>query len=237
MMITFTRNPFLKSFKPSATLVLLSLFVNANLTSAQNNSKDPAQGVPPPKQASQEEQKASDIEIRQKIYELENSGGDPIEIQKQKLSLLKSAGIKVDLSLTELDYSFQPKYIPMAQYENWKSIATAYSPSVTKYIVFINQGYFLDYNNYTDRAINKKIADLGFLNPIDENAALKYILPDLTLFANNLPQGASLVSNLKLYFAAHPDLYVMLPQDVIAKTKSDSGIKSLAKSQESAKKN
>ncbi len=237
MMITFTRNPFLKSFKPSATLVLLSLFVNANLTSAQNNSKDPVQGMPPPKQASLNEQKATDIEIRQKIYELENSGGDPIEIQKQKLDILKASGIKVDVSLAELDYSFQPKYIPMAQFENWKAIATPFSPIVTKHIVIINQGYFLDYNNYTDRAINKKIADLGFLNPVDENTALKYILPDLTLMANTLPEGASLVSNLKLYFAAHPELYYMLPSEISVKTRNDSGVQSLKKMQEAAKKN
>jgi hypothetical protein len=117
MIKIFTKNPFLKSFKPSVALVLLSLFVNANLTVAQNNSKDPVQGMPLSKQSSQDEQKATDIEIRQKIYELENSSGDPIEIQKQKLYVLKASGIKVDLSFAESDYSFHPKYIPMAQFK------------------------------------------------------------------------------------------------------------------------
>jgi len=230
MIKIFNRNLFLKSLKPSATLALLCLFFIVNNSFAQNINAVP-------NQAPQNQQKASDIEIREKINELENSGGDPLEIQKQKISILKSAGIKVDLSLTELDYCFQPKYIPMAQFENWKSIATAYNPSATKYIVIANPAYFLDYNNYTDRAINKKIADLGYLNPIDEKTALQYVLPDLTLLANSLPQKASLVPNLKLYFAANPQLYIMLPSDVVSKTKNDAGIISLMKMQESNKKN
>ena len=230
MIKIFNRNLFLKSLKPSATLALLCLFFIVNNSFAQNINAVP-------KQAPQNQQKASDIEIREKINELENSGGDPVEIQKQTLDMLKAAGIKIDITLSELDFAFQPKYIPMNQFENWKNIATAYNPNVTKFIVVVNAAYFLDYNNYSDRAINKKIADLGYLNPVDENMALEFFFPDLTLLSSKLPEGTSLVQNLKLFFAANPQLYAMTPVDLIVKTRTDTGIQSLIKMQKSNKKN
>jgi hypothetical protein len=232
----FTRNPFLKSFKPFAILALLCLFLITNFSFAQDKNTKPMQESVAPKSVPSQSRNISEEDLRKKLSEIENSGVSPEEFKEIKLRLYKDAGIDISILNQEVEFSFKPKYIPMAQMENWKAIALAKNPNALKFIAVVNPAYFLDYNNYGDRMIDKRVADLAFQNPIDENLALKHVLPDLTLLRSLLPEGASLVPNLRIFFAANPELFNMMPMEMAAKTKTDIGIQTLTKMQDSSKK-
>jgi hypothetical protein len=233
MTIIFTRNPFLKSLKPSACLVLLCLFFTTNFSFAQD--KNQSESMPPPNGQDLSQKKFSG-DLKKELLEIENSSSSPEEKESQKKTLLKAAGIKMESSSFDLDFTFRPNYLPASQLEVWKNLALPLNPNALKNVVFLNPAVFVDYNNYGDPSYSKKMAELAFLNPVEEKLALLYIIPDLNLLSSMLQQGASLVPNLRLYFSSQPDLLNLLPLELAALIKSDNGVQTLKKMQESAKK-
>ncbi len=137
--------------------------------------------------------------------------------------------------LTEI--TFQPKYFPVAILDSWLNIAKTKKQNALKNIVIVNEAYALDFNNYFDKNIDAQFNKLIEDNPLTEDMAVKYVLPDLK-FINNLnaaSKPSSLVKMLKLYFANQPGLYMLLPKELTRSIQTEQGMNGIRKYMESKK--
>jgi hypothetical protein len=119
------------------------------------------------------------------------------------------------------DITFQPKYFPTSVMSAWLALVINKKPNAMSKIVVVNEAYTIDYNNYFDLGLEKELNKLIEQNPLPEDLAIEYVLPNFKLLKESQPliTPEDMVHQMKIYFAAQPGLYYILPASITRKIK------------------
>jgi hypothetical protein len=213
-------------------IVLVFLFLISFLSSFAQPNQEKVVASPPSAIAPtvmEEIPKISDEDLNQKlnaIDELNLSYQEKENIKNEFLSKYALNEEQKSKFIPFSDITFQPKYFPSKILNKWLSIVLTKNPKAMFNIVVVNEAYSIDYNNYGDKeldfVLNKLIED----NPLSEELAKQYILPnfDLILKNNVNIKPYTLLNMVQLFYANQPGLYYLLPSDLAWKIKDKDSI-------------
>jgi hypothetical protein len=198
-------------------VLLLFCLTNINALAQKQRERDKSAasvGAPSQNAAAAAEQDAKEKYAKEKMKSIDESDVSAEEKVKLKKDLLKSLGLLDGIYYANIN--FQPRYFSTTILDKWKNIVKIKFPNALNNIVVINQAFSIDYNNYFDREIDKQLTKLIDENPVSEDLAYKYILPDINFIKNNNSElkNDDLFKMIQLYFSSKPGLYNILPSSL-----------------------
>jgi hypothetical protein len=220
-----------KNYSLKVCIITLVCFLALTNVYAQRHAANGAQKVINNDKEKKQIIKAE--QIKQKIIAIEKLDISDAEKSKLIKELRASVGIKDPSDNHTI--TFQPRYFSTAILEKWKNIVINKNINAMDNIVIVNEGYAIDFNNYFDRDLYKQLDKLIEDNPVSENIAFKYILPNLYYLKsiNKEMKTSELVEMVKLYFSSKPGLYYLLPTNVANALNNNDALEKILLSQKS----